>query len=184
MRVLDDGYVGIAPVAGRAGERRDRARSIVAAALAATGRRVGRGAIVAADPADRRRRRGRGGTAEPLDAVAGASPLGHRVTRRAGDRWLLVGDAAGFLDPFTGEGLHRALVSAELGGRGAILAARPRPATARSRAYERAMQPPVPRPRTRVSWLVQAFLARPAAVRVRRAAGRRPHRPFVRRWVS
>ena len=50
----------------------------------------------------------------PLDTVAGAWPLGHRVTRRAGRGWLLVGDAAGFLDPFTGEGLHRALVSAEL----------------------------------------------------------------------
>ncbi|MEO5941634.1 MAG: hypothetical protein ABIQ76_12175, partial [Candidatus Limnocylindrales bacterium] len=48
------------------------------------------------------------------DAVEGASPVGVRVTRRAGPDWLLVGDAAGFLDPFTGEGLHRALRSAEL----------------------------------------------------------------------
>ena len=72
---------------------------------------------------------------------------------------MLAGDAAGFLDPFTGEGLHRALVSAELaataihahlGGEAGALA-----------AYDRAM-------RRRflgkdvVSWLVQAFLARPA----------------------
>ena len=48
------------------------------------------------------------------DAIAGASPLGSRVARRAGPDWLLVGDAAGFLDPFTGEGLNRALVSARL----------------------------------------------------------------------
>ena len=48
------------------------------------------------------------------DAIAGASPLGSRVARRAGEGWLVVGDAAGFLDPFTGEGLHRALVSARL----------------------------------------------------------------------
>jgi menaquinone-9 beta-reductase len=53
-------------------------------------------------------------TARQCDEVVGAAPLGHRVTRRAGDGWILVGDAAGFLDPFTGEGLHRALVSAEL----------------------------------------------------------------------
>ena len=52
--------------------------------------------------------------AAPCDEIAGASPLAHSVSRRAGDRWLLVGDAAGFLDPFTGEGLHRALVSARL----------------------------------------------------------------------
>ena len=52
-------------------------------------------------------------TGARLDRVAGASPLGHRVNRRAGT-WLVVGDAAGFLDPFTGEGLHRAVVSAEL----------------------------------------------------------------------
>jgi flavin-dependent dehydrogenase len=36
------------------------------------------------------------------------------VTRVAGDRWLLVGDATGFIDPLTGEGLHRALVTANL----------------------------------------------------------------------
>src|SRR5437762_2117279 len=49
--------------------------------------------------------------------VAGAWPLGHAVTRRAGNGWLLVGDAAGFLDPFTGEGIHRALVSARVAAR-------------------------------------------------------------------
>ena len=58
------------------------------------------------------------------DAARGAraSPRprrGRLAARSPGDpprrpRWLLVGDAAGFLDPFTGEGLHRALVSTEL----------------------------------------------------------------------
>src|SRR4029079_15005918 len=48
------------------------------------------------------------------DPIEGASPLGVRAADRGGDSWLLVGDAAGFLDPFTGEGLHRALVSARL----------------------------------------------------------------------
>ena len=52
--------------------------------------------------------------AERCDPIEGAAPLGHRVARRHGPGWLLVGDAAGFLDPFTGEGLHRALVSARL----------------------------------------------------------------------
>ena len=52
--------------------------------------------------------------AERCDPIEGAAPLGHRVARRSGAGWLLVGDAAGFLDPLTGEGLHRALVSAVL----------------------------------------------------------------------
>jgi flavin-dependent dehydrogenase len=41
-------------------------------------------------------------------------PLAHRATRLSGSRALLVGDAAGFLDPFTGEGIYAALRSAEL----------------------------------------------------------------------
>ena len=115
----------------------------------------------------------------PLDAVAGASPLGHRVTRRAGHGWLLVGDAAGFLDPFTGEGLHRALVSAELAA-GAILARRRgghAAGTAPFAAYERAMQRRF-LAKDGVSWLVQAFLGRPALFDY--AARRVAARPAVR----
>jgi len=41
-------------------------------------------------------------------------PLAHRATRLAVPGALLVGDAAGFLDPFTGEGIYTALRSAEL----------------------------------------------------------------------
>ena len=83
-----------------------------------------------------------------------------RVARRAGRGWFLVGDAAGFLDPFTGEGIHRALVSTELAA-AAIAAAvhgaptllgprRLRPRDARRFAAKDV-----------VSWLVQSFLARP-----------------------
>jgi flavin-dependent dehydrogenase len=41
-------------------------------------------------------------------------PLAHRAAHLSGSRALLVGDAAGFLDPFTGEGIYAALRSAEL----------------------------------------------------------------------
>jgi len=41
-------------------------------------------------------------------------PLAHHATRVAAPGALLVGDGAGFLDPFTGEGIHAALRSAEL----------------------------------------------------------------------
>jgi flavin-dependent dehydrogenase len=46
--------------------------------------------------------------------IRGVAPLARRVRRVYGDGYLLVGDAAGFLDPFTGEGVFRALRGAEL----------------------------------------------------------------------
>jgi flavin-dependent dehydrogenase len=94
---------------------------------------------------------------ERCDPIEGATPLGHRVERRHGPGWLLVGDAAGFLDPFTGEGLHRALVSSRLAS------------TAIERhldgdpdalaAYDRAMSARF-RSKDIVSLVVQAFLGR------------------------
>jgi len=44
-------------------------------------------------------------------------PLAYRVTSLSGPGVVLVGDAAGFLDPFTGEGIYAALRSAELAAR-------------------------------------------------------------------
>jgi flavin-dependent dehydrogenase len=46
--------------------------------------------------------------------VIGVGPLASRVCTCAGPGFALVGDAAGFFDPFTGEGIFRALRSAEL----------------------------------------------------------------------
>src|SRR4051812_26213061 len=43
--------------------------------------------------------------AEPASAVRGAGPLRQRATRRVAGRALLVGDAAGYVDALTGEGL-------------------------------------------------------------------------------
>jgi flavin-dependent dehydrogenase len=51
-------------------------------------------------------------------------PLAHHATRVAAPGALLVGDAAGFLDPFTGEGIHAALRSAELAMQHALPALR------------------------------------------------------------
>ena len=47
----------------------------------------------------------------PLRALG---PLAYRVEEPRVDGVALVGDACGFYDPFTGEGLHTALRSAEL----------------------------------------------------------------------
>ena len=110
---FEDGYVGLAPVPGGrvnvgivlgrswAGRlRANGAEATVATVLAAVPK-------AGDDPIDWRNPR-------PCDAIEGAAPLGHRVASRHGPGWLLIGDAAGFLDPFTGEGLHRAVVSARL----------------------------------------------------------------------
>ena len=95
------------------------------------------------------------------DAIAGASPLGSRVERRAGPGWLVVGDAAGFLDPFTGEGLHRALVSARLAAEVIDAELRGRAPAGGLAAYDRAMGDRFAA-KDVVSRVVQGFLARPA----------------------
>ena len=89
-----------------------------------------------------------------LTPIRGAAPIGHRVSAPAGPGWLLVGDAAGFLDPFTGEGIHRALRSARAAA-DAILAGGDVAAAYRAER-RRAFAAKVA-----LSWLVQGFLAAP-----------------------
>jgi flavin-dependent dehydrogenase len=90
-----------------------------------------------------------------LTPIRGASPIGHRVSRAAGPGWMLVGDAAGFIDPFTGEGIFRALRSAraaaealEHGDEGAEA----RYLLARRQAFSA---------KDALTWLVQGMLASP-----------------------
>ena len=118
------------------------------------------------------------------DAIAGAGPLGCRVAGRAGPDWLLVGDAAGFLDPFTGEGLHRALVSARLAADAIDAHLRGAPGgpdgldpPSGLAAYDRAMRDRFAT-KDRLSLLVQAFLARPPLFE--HAARRLARKPGIR----
>ena len=103
MHVASHHYVGLAPLAG--------GRLNVGMALPGAGRGPAQErfeAAIAALPAVAARLAGR----KRLTPIRGASPIGHRVSRAAGPGWMLVGDAAGFIDPFTGEGIYRALRSA------------------------------------------------------------------------
>ena len=59
--------------------------------------------------------------------VQGVGPLACAARACGGDGFLLVGDAAGFCDPFTGEGIHRALRGAELAAAAADRALRSDP---------------------------------------------------------
>jgi flavin-dependent dehydrogenase len=74
-----------------------------------TGHRGGFADQLAAFPALRERLAG----AAPASAVRGAGPLRQVVRRRVVGRVLLVGDAAGYVDALTGEGLDIALAGAE-----------------------------------------------------------------------
>ncbi|HSB69440.1 MAG TPA: NAD(P)/FAD-dependent oxidoreductase [Candidatus Methylomirabilis sp.] len=56
----------------------------------------------------------------PAGPVRCLGPLAHRARRLAVPGAMLVGDAAGFLDPFTGEGIHAGLRGAELAARIAL----------------------------------------------------------------
>jgi menaquinone-9 beta-reductase len=52
--------------------------------------------------------------ARPLGPVKGwGLPMGSQPRTMAGDGWMLVGDAASLIDPFTGEGIGNAMISGE-----------------------------------------------------------------------
>ncbi len=98
-------YVGIAPVPA------DRVNIGIVVPIG----RVREGASAIADEVVRDVARPTDGwqSNERTDALQVAGRLEHHVAKVAGHGWLLVGDATGFIDPLTGEGIHRALVTAE-----------------------------------------------------------------------
>ena len=98
------------------------------------------------------------GTAR-TDQVVVALPLDHGVTRKSGPGFVLVGDSSGFIDPLTGEGLHRALVSSQMASAAIV-----RWSSGDSQAlgdYDRRLRSRF-RNKDVVSWILQAFLAQPA----------------------
>jgi flavin-dependent dehydrogenase len=168
MVVLRGAYCGLAPTPG--------GRVNVGIVLAGAGRRAAlASAGVRATAESILREAGATDAPEPLEAIAGASPIAHLVTRRAGPDWLLVGDAAGFLDPFTGEGLHRALVSARLAAAaiaGSITGQRDALGD-----YDAAMSRRF-RAKDLVSWVTQLFVSQPGLFEY--AAQRLARRPNLR----
>jgi geranylgeranyl reductase family protein len=160
MHVGPGWYVGLAPLAGN--------RLNVGMALPFDGdRRPAEERFAAAIdgiPAVAERLRGRA----RLTPIIGASPIGHRVRRAAGRGWMLVGDAAGFIDPFTGEGIYRALRSARAAAEALDElddAASARYSAARRRAFAA---------KDALTWLVQGMLASPPVMgyALRRLASR------------
>ncbi|HET6567357.1 MAG TPA: NAD(P)/FAD-dependent oxidoreductase [Rhodothermales bacterium] len=61
--------------------------------------------------------------AKSLGAIKGwGLPLGSKPRPMAGDGWMLVGDAASLIDPFTGEGIGNAMLSGSLAAEWAVKA--------------------------------------------------------------
>ena len=181
MRILRDGYVGIAPVPGGRVNVGIVLGPSWKARLHAEGSDAIASRIVRAIPATDDDA-GAWRSSAPLDNIEGASPVGHRVAAAAGPGWFLVGDAAGFLDPFTGEGIHRALVSAELAA-DAIdsLRAGRRHAAEAADAYQQALRARF-RAKDWVSSLVQLFLGEPRLFEY--AARRLAARPGQREMIG
>ena len=105
MHVGPGWYVGLAPLAGG---RLNVGMALPLDGLSRQSARRRYEAAIAGIPAVAARLSGR----RRLTPIRGAAPIGHRVSRAAGRGWMLIGDAAGFIDPFTGEGIYRALRSA------------------------------------------------------------------------
>jgi len=160
MHVGNGYYVGLAPMPG--GELNVGMALPMGAGSAA--QRFG--AAIAGLPAVAARLR----DSKPITPIRGAAPIGHRVSEIAGPGWLLVGDAAGFVDPFTGEGIYRALRSA----RAAAEALQGSDPEASYRAKRRAAFSA----KDVLTWAVQSLLVAPPLFR--RTLSRLNDRPMAR----
>lgn len=89
-----------------------------------------------------------------------SGPFDWPVERAGGDRVLLVGDAAGYYDPLTGQGMYRALRSAEIAARTIDTTLKQRRFSDRMlEAYDRALRREF-RPGRRIQRAVEAVVSR------------------------
>jgi flavin-dependent dehydrogenase len=100
--------------------------------------------------------------AERVGGIRGVGPLARRARRPVGDGYLLIGDAAAFLDPFTGDGIHEALRAALLAAPVASAALRARDASARMLDPYRLARRRAFTAKRQVDLIVQAFVNMPA----------------------
>ncbi|MFN8594329.1 MAG: NAD(P)/FAD-dependent oxidoreductase [Thermomicrobiales bacterium] len=98
-------------------------------------------------------------SAERVGGIRGVGPMAQRAQRVAGDGFLLVGDAASFLDPFTGDGIAEALLGATLAAPIASAALQSGKISARFLAPYVAARERAFRSKRAVAWLVQGFIA-------------------------
>ena len=99
--------------------------------------------------------------AERVSPIRGVGPMARGVRSVVDDGLLLVGDAAGFLDPFTGDGIYEALRAAQLAARTASSALDTGDCSVRALASYPAERRRVFRRKQQVCWIVQGFLHLP-----------------------
>jgi flavin-dependent dehydrogenase len=107
--------------------------------------------------------------------VRALGPLGYRVAPPCVDGVLLTGDAAGFLDPFTGEGIYAALRSAEVTAEVGALAVKAGDVSAAALQSSHARRATEFAAKTRLTVMLQRVIARRAlSVAVTRLLAARP----------
>jgi flavin-dependent dehydrogenase len=113
-----------------------------------------------------------------VDEVIATGPFDCPVRSAVADGALLVGDAAGYYDPFTGQGIYRALSGGELAAETAHAALRAGDTSARALTpYERARRATFG-PGERMQHVVEAFVSRP------RLLSAVAHRFTSRPWLA
>jgi flavin-dependent dehydrogenase len=116
--------------------------------------------------------------AERVGSIRGVGPMAHRARRTAGAGFLLVGDAASFLDPFTGEGIYEALRAAQLAAPIASAALTAGDTSARALAPYRIARRRSFTAKRQVCWLIQGFIHTPVLMDY--VADRLDRRPDLR----
>jgi flavin-dependent dehydrogenase len=107
--------------------------------------------------------------------VRALGPLGYRVAPPYVDGVLLTGDAAGFLDPFTGEGIYAALRSAEVTAEVGALAVKAGDVSAAALQSSHTRRATEFAAKTRLTVMLQRVIARRAlSVAVTRLLAARP----------
>lgn len=100
-------------------------------------------------------------TAERIHDIRGVGGMAHRARRTAGDGYLLVGDAASFLDPFTGDGIYEALRGAQLAAPVVSAALRSGSVSASALKPYRVARRQAFMTKREVCWIVQGFVNTP-----------------------
>jgi 2-polyprenyl-6-methoxyphenol hydroxylase-like FAD-dependent oxidoreductase len=99
--------------------------------------------------------------AERVGGIRGVGAMAYRARRTTGDGYLLVGDAASFLDPFTGDGICEALRAAHLAAPVASAALKAGDTSARVLDPYRVARRRAFTAKREVCWIVQGFINSP-----------------------
>jgi geranylgeranyl reductase family protein len=156
MHVTARGYCGLAP------QENGRVNAAMVVDLTTFGARTGSveryfDAALRAYPGLTERMQ----TTRRVTTVRGVGPLARRVARVSGAGFVLAGDAAGFFDPVTGEGIYDALRGGVLAAEAIAPALEQGDTSAQALAtYDRARREAFAGKR-QAAWLVQAFVRSP-----------------------